>query len=340
MKINGKATQVTQRIGSDNVSTIQTIGSAIGNILIKYRTVVILIVLMAVFSYLRPVFLRPANLLAIMKNMSFVLIAGLGMTFIITLAGLDLSNGSIAAVVGVSLAMLVRGGLMPTIPALLIVMLGAMLLGFLNGVVSVKGRIEPFLVTLATMYIYRGLALTLAAGRPIPILIPYFSDIFGNGLIFNVIPTPVIISFIVLMISWFLFNKTKFGFFVRSIGGNPEAARVAGINISLVKISAYTMNGLFAFVSGLILAALMNAGLPDVGRDLALDSIAGVILGGTAIAGGVGSIWGTLGGCLIMAALNNGLSLLGAQYHQQIFVKGLVIIFAVLMDNALKSRQR
>jgi len=127
---------------------------------------------------------------------------------------------------------------------------------------------------------------------------------------------------------------------VRSIGGNPEAARVAGINISLVKIAAYTMSGLYAFLSGLILAALMNAGLPDVGRDLALDSISGVILGGTAIAGGVGSIWGTLGGCLIMASLNNGMSLLGAQYHVQIFVKGLVIIFAVLMDNAFKSRQR
>jgi ribose/xylose/arabinose/galactoside ABC-type transport system permease subunit len=144
----------------------------------------------------------------------------------------------------------------------------------------------------------------------------------------------------VLLVSWFLFTKTKFGFYVRSIGGNLEAARVAGINISLVKISAYTLSGLYAFISGLILAALMNGGLPDVGRDLALDSISGVILGGTAIAGGVGSIWGTLGGCLIMAALNNGMSLLGAQYHQQIFVKGLVIIFAVLMDNAFKSRLR
>jgi ribose/xylose/arabinose/galactoside ABC-type transport system permease subunit len=127
---------------------------------------------------------------------------------------------------------------------------------------------------------------------------------------------------------------------VRSIGGNPEAARVAGIDINLVKIAAYTMSGLYAFISGLILAALMNSGLPDAGRDLALDSISGVILGGTAISGGVGSIIGTLGGCLIMASLNNGMSLLGAQYHVQILVKGLVIILAVLMDNAFKSRQK
>jgi ribose/xylose/arabinose/galactoside ABC-type transport system permease subunit len=309
-------------------------------LLIQYRTLVILIALMAVFSLLRPVFINPANLLAILKNMSYVLIVGLGMTFIITLGGLDLSVGSIAAVVGVSFALLVRGGLVPVIPALLIVMVLSMLLGFLNGFISVKGKIEPFLVTLATMNIYRGLALTLTSGKPVPIVIPHFADIFGNGRLFNVIPTPVIISLILFAISWFIFTQTKFGFFVRSIGGNQEASRVAGIEISKVKLAAYTMSGLYAFISGLILAALMNSGLPDAGKDLALDAISGVILGGTALLGGVGTMWGTLGGCMIIASLNNGMSLLGAQYHVQILVKGLVIIFAVLMDNAFKSRQR
>lgn len=320
--------------------TAQTSRPTIGKLLIQYRTILILVVLMTVFSVVKPIFLHPSNLLAIMKNMSYVLIAGLGMTFIITLGGLDLSVGSTAAVVGVGFAMLVRGGFMPAIPALFIVMVGAMFLGFLNGFVSDKGKIEPFLVTLATLNIYRGLALTLTKGKPVPIVIPNFADLLGNGLLFNLIPSPVIISLVVLLVSWFLFTQTKFGFYVRSIGGNLEAARVAGIDISLVKISAYTMSGLYAFISGLILAALMNSGLPDAGRDLALDSISGVILGGTAISGGVGTIWGTLGGCLIMASLNNGMSLLGAQYHVQILVKGLVIILAVLMDNAFKSRQR
>jgi ribose/xylose/arabinose/galactoside ABC-type transport system permease subunit len=318
--------------------TVEKIKDVIKTILVRYRTILILVVLMVAFTLVKPIFIHPSNLLAILKNMSYVLIAGLGMTFIITLGGLDLSVGSTAAVVGVGFALLVRGGRMSPIPALLLIMLGAISLGFLNGFVSVKGKIDPFLVTLATMNIYRGLALTLTSGRPVPIVIPYFANLFGNGRLFNVIPSPVIISIFVLLISWFLYSKTKFGFFVRSIGGNAEAARVAGINISLVKIAAYSMNGLYAFISGLILAALFNSGLPDAGRDLALDSISGVILGGTAISGGVGSIWGTLGGCLIMAALNNGMSLLGAQYHVQIFVKGLVIIFAVLMDNALKNK--
>ncbi len=322
------------------VETAQKPRPTLMKLIIQYRTLLILIVLMTVFSILKPVFINPANLLAILKNMSYVLIAGLGMTFIITLGGLDLSVGSTAAVVGVGFAMLVRGGLMPAIPAMFIVMLVAMLLGFLNGFVSVKGRIEPFLVTLATMNIYRGLALTLTRGKPVPIVIPNFANIFGNGRIFGVLPTPVIISTVFLLISWFLFTRTKFGFYIRGIGGNQEASRVAGIDISKVKIAAYTLSGFFAFISGLILAALFNSGLPDAGKDLALDSISGVILGGTAIAGGVGTIWGTLGGCLIMASLNNGMSLLGAQYHVQILVKGLVIIFAVLMDNAFKSRQR
>ncbi len=323
-----------------NVETAPKSRTTFMKLLIRYRTLVILIVLMTVFSLLRPVFIDPKNLLAILKNMSYVLVVGLGMTFIITLGGLDLSVGSIAAVVGVTFAMLVRGGTMAPIPALLIVLVLSMLLGFFNGFVSVKGKIEPFLVTLATMNIYRGLALTLTKGKPVPIVIPHFADIFGNGRLFGVIPTPVIISLVIFAISWFVYTQTKFGFFVRSIGGNQEASRVAGIEISKVKLAAYTMSGVYAFISGLILAALMNSGLPDAGRDLALDAISGVILGGTALLGGVGTMWGTLGGCLIIASLNNGMSLLGAQYHVQILVKGLVIIFAVLMDNAFKSRQR
>ena len=150
----------------------------------------ILVVLVVVFSLLKPVFIKPANLLSIMKNMSYVLIAGLGMTFIITLAGLDLSVGSTAAVVGVSFALLVRGNSMAPIPALLLVMLGSMVLGFFNGFVSVKGKIEPFLVTLATLNIFRGIALTLTKGRPVPIVLPNYANIFGNGLILMLYPHP------------------------------------------------------------------------------------------------------------------------------------------------------
>lgn len=314
--------------------------SGVLQFIIKFRTIVILLVLIAVFTFMKNIFIDPTNLLNMLKRMSYVIIAGFGMTFIITLAGLDLSVGSIAAIVGVGFALLVRGGALPVIPALLIMFVVALFLGFLNGFISVKGRIEPFLVTLATMNIYRGIALTLTAGKPVPIVVPNFADIFGNGRLFDVIPTPVLITIVFFLLTWFLFKKTKFGFYVRCIGGNPEAARVAGINVNMVKMGAYTLNGFYAFFSGLILAALMNSGMPDIGADLALDCITGVILGGTAIAGGFGSIWGTVGGCLIMASLNSGLSILGAQYMVQILVKGTAVILAVLMDNALKSKIR
>jgi ribose transport system permease protein len=307
------------------------------NLIIRYRTILILLLLVAVFTIIKPIFVHPTNLLNMLKSMSYVAITAFGMTFVITLGGLDLSVGSTAAVVGVSLALILGKGI-PLLPALLICLVIAVVLGGINGVIIVKGRIEPFLVTLATMNIYRGLALLLTSGRPVPIVSDFFVKIFGNGFIFKKIPIPILIMTIFFVITLFLYKKTKYGFYIRAIGGNLEAARVAGINIGRVKSMTYIISAGFAFFAGLILAALMSSGLPNIAVDLPLDAISAVILGGTAIAGGFGNIWGTLGGTLIMAILNSGMSLLGAQYPAQILVKGVVIIFALLIDNALKSR--
>ena len=315
-------------------------GISFGQLLIRFRTIIILVLVMVVFTLLKDIFIHPTNLLNMLKRMSPVFITGFGMTFIIVLAGLDLSVGSIAAVVGVGFALLVRGNNMGIVPALLLMLLAALAMGLINGVISVKGKIEPFLVTLATMNIYRGLALVLTGGKPVPIVVAGFGDIFANGKLFGWLPTPVIFTAVLFLLTWFLFKKTKFGFYVRCIGGNTEAARVAGINVDFIKISAYVLNAFYAFAAALILAALMNSGLSDIASDLALDAITGVILGGTAIAGGYGTVSGTLGGCLIMASLNSGMSLLGAQTSDQIIVKGIIIILAVLMDNALKSKTR
>ncbi|MEA4853151.1 MAG: ABC transporter permease [Christensenella sp.] len=302
--------------------------------LIKYKTVLILIAIIVIFTIIKPIFVAPVNLMNMLKRMSYVALTGFGMTFIITLAGLDLSVGSICAIVGVTLGMMLGAGV-PLVLAIIITLGISLGLGFINGFVSVKGKIEPFLVTLATMNIYRGIALILSEGKPIPITAEGFADFFGNGLVADFIPTPVIIIVIFFVLTLFLYKHTKFGFYVRAIGGNPEAARVAGINVGGIKMIAYTLNGIYAWMSGLILAALMNSGLPNIGTDLALDAIAAVVLGGTIIAGGYGTVWGTLGGVLIMGALNSGMSLLGAQTPVIILVKGLVIILAVLMQNVL-----
>jgi len=309
---------------------------SVKELLIRYKTVLILAVLITVFTVLKPIFIDSRNLLNMLKQTSFVAVTAFGATFIITLGGLDLSTGSTGAAVGVLLAMLLRAGV--AIPlALITVIAFAATLGWLNGFISVKGNIEPFLVTLATMNIYRGLAMTLSRGRPIPIVNKAVTNVFGNGTVAGV-PAPVIIIVLAFMLTFYLFKLSKFGFYVRCIGGNVEAARVAGIPVGKVKIIAYVLSALYACVAGLILASLMNAGMPDLGSTLALDAITAVILGGTAISGGYGTVWGTLGGTLIMGTLNNGLSLFGAQTHEQILVKGVVIILAVLMSNLMKKQ--
>jgi len=305
--------------------------------LIKYRTVVILLLLIATFTILKSVFILPTNLLNMLKRMSFVAITAFGMTFVITLGGLDLSVGGTAAIVGVGFALLLGAGV-PVVLALLLCLGIAVALGAVNGVIIVKGRIEPFLVTLATMNIFRGVALVATGGRPVPIVSAAFITFFGNGSLFGVIPIPVLITAVFFTISLLLYKETKFGFFVRAIGGNIESARVAGINIQSVKLLTYIINAVFAFFAGLILAALMSSGLPNIAVDLPLDAISAVILGGTAIAGGFGNVLGTLGGALIMSTLNSGMSVLGAQYPVQILVKGVVIIVAVLLDNAVRPR--
>jgi len=307
------------------------------NIVIRFRTILIIILLLVIFTSIKPIFVHPTNLLNMLKSMSYTAIAAFGTTFVITLGGLDLSIGSTAAVVGVTLALFLAKGI--SLPlAIIMCFLIALTLGAINGVIIVKGKIEPFLVTLATMNIYRGFALQLTGGKPIPINKPLFVNAFGIGRIFDYIPIPIIYMFVFFAVTLFLYKKTKFGFYIRAIGGNLEAARVAGINLSKVKFSTYSLNAIFAFFAGIVLAALFSSGLPNIATDLPLDAISAVILGGTAIAGGFGNVWGTLGGTLIMAILSSGMSILGAQYPAQILAKGIVIIFALIIDQQLRSR--
>ena len=312
-------------------------GSRLGQLCIKYRTILILIVLVAVFTFMRPVFINSRNILNMIKRMSYTAVTAYAVTFILTMGDLDLSGGSIAALIGVVLGILLNKGI-PLIPALVIVILLAAALGLVNAVITIYGNINSFLVTLSTMNVFRGIAMTLSNGRTIPIKTPGFATVFGNGTFAGVIPSPIIIMGIFFIISLILYKKTKLGFYVKCIGGNVEAAKVAGISVNRIRILTFTFAGLLAGIAGLILSGLMNAGMSDLGSDLSMDAISASVLGGTAISGGVGSMWGTLGGCLIMAVLNGGLSLLGAQSQHQMLVKGCVIIVAVYMDNVLKSR--
>jgi len=317
------------------------------NALINGRPYVILAALVVMFTIIAPDFINPVNLLNLVKRQSYIAVAAFTATFVITLGGLDLSTGSVSALVGVSLAMLLSRSFLATMPvglalplAILIALLIGAAAGFINGFISVKGRITPFLVTLATMNIYRSIAIVLASSKEITITNSQFARIFATGKLFGVIPTPVVIMLFMFAIAWYMFERNKYGYYVKAIGGNEEAATVSGIRSGKIKIATYTINGLFAAMAGLMLAGLYTSGSPSTGSDLALDSIAGVILGGTAISGGNGKIWGTLAGILILAVIINGMTMLGAMYDIQILVKGIVIILAVLLDNAINSRKR
>lgn len=313
-------------------------GNSFVQFLIKYRTVLILVALIIVFTALNPVFINGKNILNMLKRMSYVALTAYGVTFILTMGELDMSGGSMSALATVVLATLLNKQV-PLGIAILLVVVMATLGGTLNAIINLYGKINAFLVTLATMNIFRGIAMIICNGRTIPIKNNTFAFLFGNGTLFGIIPMPVVIMAVFFVISYLLFHKTKLGFYTKCMGGNLEAAKVAGININKFKIIIFSFAGFCSGIAGLILAGLINGGMSDLGDTLSMDGITAAVLGGTAVSGGIGSMIGTLGGVLIMGCLNGGMSLMGFQSHHQMLVKGIVIIFAVWLDNVLKKRE-
>ena len=311
--------------------------SVIANWLVSLRSLLILLLLGILFSILSPYFLMARNFANIGTQIASVAIGAFGMTFVITTGGIDLSVGSTLALTSIFTGILISSlhwNLFVTIGAILLM---GLLMGSVNGIGVVYLKIEPLLMTLATMFIYRGLGLLLTGGRPVPINSPLFKTIFAGGTVLGV-PSPVIITLVFLIFRWFLLSKTVFGYNVRAVGGNIEAARVAGINYSLTKLIAYSFMGLMAAAAGFIVSGRLAHGIPTIGETFALDSVAAVILGGTALSGGRGTIMGTIVGAMIMGVLNNGMTLLGAQYYTELIVKGIVICVAVVIDNATRRR--
>lgn len=307
------------------------------NILINLRSLIILILLGILFSILSPFFLQARNFANIGTQIAAIAIGAFGMTFVITTAGIDLSVGSTLALTSIFTGILLSTFGWGLIPTLIIILIAGAVMGLVNGVGVVYLRIEPLLMTLATMFIYRGIGLLLTGGRPVPINSTTFKMIFAEGKVIG-IPSPVIITAVLLLCCWFLFSKTIFGYNVRAVGGNPEAARVAGINISVTKMVTYLFMGIMAAAAGFIISGRLAHGIPTIGETFALDTIAAVILGGTALAGGRGTIMGTIVGAMIMGVLNNGMTLLGAQYYTELIVKGIVICVAVVIDNFTRRK--
>jgi ribose transport system permease protein len=302
----------------------------------RFGALIGLLAIILALSFLSPSFLSLSNLLNVLRQVSINALIAFGMTFVILTGGIDLSVGSILALSSAIVAQLLASG-MGFIPVLLIGLLIGALLGLFNGLVITQGKVAPFIVTLATMTVYRGLTLVFTDGRPITGMGNDLAfQLFGRGYFFG-IPVPVITMLITFFLLYFLLRKTTFGRKTYAIGGNEEAAILAGIRVSRVKWLIYTLAGLLSALAGVILTSRLNSAEPTAGTSYELDAIAAVVLGGTSLSGGKGSIVGTLIGALIIGTLNNGLNLLGVSSFYQLVVKGLVILIAILLDRKSTS---
>ncbi|PIG92104.1 ribose ABC transporter permease [Gloeocapsopsis sp. IPPAS B-1203] len=296
----------------------------------------ILLLIGILFTFLTPNFLTPGNIVNILRQASINIVLATGMTFVILTGGIDLSIGSIlgvSAVVGV-LASLLPGIGWFAVPAALLTGLG---LGLLNGALIAFLDLPPFIVTLGALTALRGVAYLVANGTTVINRNLNFAWIGNNYL--GPLPWLVVIALLAVFVSWFILRRTVLGVQIYAVGGNQQAARLTGIKVNRVLLFVYGVSGLLAGLAGVMSASRLYSATGMLGNGYELDAIAAVILGGTSFSGGIGTIFGTLVGALIIAVLNNGLTLLNMSFFWQLVVKGLVIIFAVTIDR-LRRRSR
>jgi inositol transport system permease protein len=277
-----------------------------------------------------PKFFTVSNLLIIGNQVSINALLAFGVTFVIITGGIDLSLGSMVAVTGVAAATFAHPDTYPLAVPLLIG-LGA---GAFNGLVITKSKVPPFIVTLGTMTIGRGLALILSKGRPVSNLSDSFNFIGGGNI--AGIPFPIIILLIAFAVCSVVLNKTILGRYMYAVGGNEPAARASGIRVSRVKMWVYTICGLLSAMGGILLTSRITTGQPNAGAGFELDAIAAAIIGGTSTSGGTGTMTGTLIGALLIGVISNSLDLLNVTSYYQQVVMGVIIIGAVVLDGVGK----
>lgn len=290
-----------------------------------------------IFTVASEHFLTVNNLINVSLQTSIIAIISVGMTFVILTAGIDLSVGSLVAVCGVAAALLLKLPL--PVPAVIpIAVAGAVLLGVISGLLSgvfiTRFNITPFIATLAMMTIWRGAAYMAVGGRPVWGL-PVAFDFLGSGRIAG-IPFPTILMVFVFAVAWFVLEHTPFGRRVYAVGGNEEAARLAGIPTHRTLLGVYVISGALSALAGVLLASRMSSGQPNAGLMYELEVIAAVVVGGTSLFGGRGSIIGTFFGAMLIGVLRNGLNLINVDSYAQQVIIGVVIILAVMLDQYRK----
>lgn len=291
---------------------------------------IVLTALIALFGILNENFFSVSNFANIARQVSMLSIAGFGMTFIITSANIDLSVGSVIALVSVVSTLFLKWGFGVAVASLAGIATGV-LVGLVNGIIVTKARIPAFLVTLGMLGVARGTALTMTGTQAVTLYSRSFKSVWGAGNILQ-IPTALLWVLGVLAVTYVLYNYTTFGNHVKATGGNKEAARFSGINTDRVVVLSFLLVGFCTAIAGLIMTSRIGSGRPDIGVGMELDVIAAVILGGTSLFGGKGSVVSTFIGALIMTIITNGLIILGVEYSIQTIIRGAIIIAAVSLS--------
>ncbi|WP_209123460.1 ABC transporter permease [Alkalihalobacillus sp. BA299] len=292
--------------------------------------------LIFLFSILSPNFLNVNNILNIFSQVSIIAILAFGMTFVLMIGQIDLSVGSILALCGVVLGVMLSSGFNEFIAIAAVLIVGG-LAGLFNGYVSAKFRIATFIVTVATMGIFRGIGYSITDARPIQIESSFILSL-GNQKFFNFLPIPVLIVIVLMVIFHIVLAKTKFGRQAKMVGGNKLAAEYVGINTVSLQMKIFIISGVASAVSGILLSSRLYSAQPNAAVGYELDAIAAAVLGGTSLMGGYGTVFGTFIGALIIGVINNGMNLIGLPYYFQQIVKGLIIIVAVYIDVRNKER--
>lgn len=297
----------------------------------RWGILAVLALMILLMAAIAPNFVSTSNAFNVMRSSAINAVLAAGMTLVILTAGIDLSVGSIVGVAGVSSVLLWNAGLGAPIAVIGGIVVGG-LCGLLQGTFIAYLALPAFIVTLGGLSALRGTAYSLTEGSPLIAEGDLGFRLIGSGSILG-IPSPVIIMIVVYVALWFLLERTRLGRHIYAVGGNPEAARLAGIKVKRVLMSVYVICGVTAGLAGVMFSARVESGQPKAGEGYELDAIAAVVLGGTSLAGGRGRIHGTLVGALIMGVLSNGLILMNVPFFTQLIVKGAVIVIAVGIDS-------
>lgn len=309
---------------------IRTVFSSVGVLPI------LLILGIIIFGTIEPRFLSPDNLVNVLRQSTFLTLVALGQMLVILTAGFDLSVGAVAATTSVVAASIMApqgaGGSWATVATAMVAgLLVGILCGMINGIGVAYLKVSPLIVTLGTSSAFVGIALLMTGGSPILGISSNFTSTFGSGRLLG-IPTVVYITLGVVLVVAFLLTQTRFGRYVYAVGGNDTAARLSGINVNRTLLAVYLGSGLLAAAAGLLLTARVSAGEPNLGGDLALQSITAAVLGGVALRGGEGRISGVILGALFIGMLGNGMNLIRVSSYYQMIALGSLLVLAVVFD--------